>query len=328
MDTKRPTYQNTVLIYGPARSGTSWLSQVLGSTTIPIRFYNEPFFHMPHSSITTTLPEPEGTYALRKDHTALPYTPDLEKDHWLLRSFNSLHETDPDFKFSFRKHLPKVVLRNDKAPKVTLIKEVHSLLALEGILKSLKCKTIVITRNPLYAVDSLLSFRTLAAHMWRKEANFVTSKKFLDRFNISQRNKILAFYLTNVDDGISRKGVLFSKVLTVALLNQMLTQLAIENENVCHIRYETLCENPIDNFKRLGAFVGIITDQPMINFIEQLAESSTQDDGPYSLQKNAKTQIRKPLKFITTDEMNELESILKELIPENKLVQPLRVLSI
>jgi hypothetical protein len=286
------------LIIGPGRSGTSWLSRVMAKTASPITFLNEPLH-----PFRIKLP-----YRSKWDHTALKYSKHLSLQSPLIQLY-SLLSRDQD---SWKHYLPaKIVVRNDKNAKYTLIKEVHSLLATEAILNHFNCPTILITRNPVYVVDSVLSFRGLEAPIWRTESEHVTQPEFLERFRFSNKDEIIAAYNQFNDHPKNRAGVIIAKAITVAMINKMLRNLAQEYDNALHITYEGLCEDPVKKFKSLASFLTFEMGPDFENLLKSSLNEEMSSDNPYSIFKNTRAQLNRPLRFLKTEEAQLVTDILK-----------------
>jgi hypothetical protein len=286
------------LIIGPGRSGTSWLSSVLAKTASPITFLNEPLH-----PFRIRLP-----YTGKWDHTAVKYSKSLSPQNPLIQLYSILSNHRDDW----TQYLPtETIIRKDRKAKYTLIKEVHSLLATEALLNYFNCPTILITRNPVYVVDSVLSFRGLEAPIWRTEAEDIIAPEFLERFNFSNKDKIIAIHHKFKDRPKNRTGVIIAKAVTVAMINKMLKNLAQEYDNALHITYEELCADPVEKFKALASFLTFERGSNFDNLLKSSLKEEMSSDNPYSIYKNSQAQLNRPLKFLETDEVHLVTDILK-----------------
>ena len=308
-------HQNQIFVFGPARSGTSWLADTLSLADGALAYYKEPLFHLKSHGAKACLSKPAGSYAMQEDHTALPFQKRLAPNHWLAQAYQDLVEAGAGGDRLLRRTDQPILLRKDPQPDWVLIKEVHALLAIEAVVERFAAKTILITRDPIYAVDSLLSFRPLNAHMWRKEAHFVCEQNFLEHFGLPEE-AIQAYYAEFVDDGQNRKSVIFSKVMTVALLNHMLHQIAQTHQQVKLVTYADLCAHPLEQFKAISNFCGLQMGTQMINFIRNSTKAQSASSDPYAVQRETKKQVNRPLRFITAEEATAMRSKINQLIPE------------
>ncbi|MBL4710660.1 MAG: sulfotransferase domain-containing protein [Flavobacteriales bacterium] len=308
---------NNVLVLGPARSGTSWLSKVLSHADNVRVFFNEPLFHI-HPPLPFGKSTNQTPYFLRDDHSSAPYTRYFSKEHALYCVYQSL--LSPCFNGSKLLHEAErdIMQLNPQASGKILIKEVHALMASEALVSSWKGPIIMTTRNPVFAVDSLLHYRTPKAHMWRKEAQHICEDSFLQRFFPDKSVVIKSYFKQHIDDGQSRSNVIMSKVLTVAIINHMLHTLAKENKGVYFIQYEDLCRSPEVNFTQIAKFCKLQMGSTMKDFIRKSSTTDLiNDPTPYSLLRNSADMLIRPLKFIKESELKNINSMLKTCDLEN-----------
>ncbi len=289
LDEDTPRAEGLRLIIGPGRSGTSWLSRVLAKTSSPITFLNEPLH-----PFRIKLP-----YNGKWDHTAVKYSKTLSPKSPLIKLYSILlNHSD-----NWRQYLPaKIVVRSDNKTKFTLIKEVHSLLATEALLNHFNCPTILITRNPVYVIDSALSLGGLKTPIWRTESEYVNDSEFLEAFNFSKKNEIIETLEKFKDSPDNRKGVIISKMVTVAMINRMLKISAQKYDNAVHITYEDLCSNPVEKFKALASFLTIEKGPDFYNLLNDSFIKKSYSYDPYSIFRNTNEQLDRPLKFLKEKE--------------------------
>jgi hypothetical protein len=284
------------LILGPGRSGTSWLSKVLGKTNIPLRFINEPLYHY----------SPKLQFSKRYDHTAISYQPNMRDDHPLLKAYQSFTFSS----FDWKKYLPsQLLLRDDREFSICLIKEVHSLLATEALLKKLKCQTIFITRDPLYVVDSLLSFRGLDAPIWRNETKYIREGHFLERFLPGRKNNIRKKLWAAKLNLNKRERVTTEKVLTVAVINKMLEKLALHFSHVTHISYEKICAKPNEVISYASNFLNLEAGKETFRYLKATQSVANQND-PYSVFRDTRGQLTRAFRFLSLAEVKTLRRML------------------
>ncbi len=287
------------LILGTGRSGTSWMGKVLSKSQTSLRFFNEYLYHV----------TPKLRFSFKKDHTAIPYCQSLDDNHPLIKSYKVLTHPDYDLNKFLPKHLKKLMLRNDKNFSICLIKEVHSLLATEALLDKFKCHAVIITRNPIYVVDSLLCFRPLNDYMWDNESKYITDNLFLNTY-FPQNNTTIKKYIES-NQGNKRQQIIMRKTLTVAVLNKMLEQIAKKFNFVLHIKYEDLCKNPQENFARAAEFLSLEFKGEMEKFLKKtMQKTKDSEKDHYSVFRDTKKQLNRPFKFLTRDEVREAKEML------------------
>jgi hypothetical protein len=288
------------LILGPGRSGTSWLSSVLSRSSTPLRFVSEPLHPF----------RPKLPYSSTYDHTAVPYRPSIEEDSPLVRVYMALTSRDD----SLSRALPEETLRrDDKSFSVCLIKEVHSLLATEALVKTLRCPVIFLTRDPVYVVDSLMSFRGLNAPIWRDEANYVRERLFLSRFFGDEGEMIKEAYRRNDRELNRRTRAITEKVLTVAIINKMLHILSNDTDIVHHIEYEELCRKPSETVARAAEILSLEVSGEMVAYLGRTQRKKEGDVGPYSVFRETSKQPTRRLRFVAAEEAKEARGSLRQL---------------
>lgn len=292
--------QRLRLVLGVGRSGTSWLSRVLSHTSTPIRFFNEFLFRY----------RPKLIFSDRHDHTAIKYKPTLPEKHPLVYAYRTL--TVPKSRSWSKLGVNKHPLRDDSNWEVCLVKEVHALLGTEALVKRLECPSLFIARDPIYVVDSLLSFRGLEAPIWRNEYAYITAPQFLDRFFPSHADVICRHCTVISNSDTVRRKIILSKTLTVGLINKMLRILAQELGFVRHIRYEELCRAPVQVFSEAANFLRLEVGPEMLDFLEETQSSTPMSqNNPYSVFRDITAQLERPLRFVLDSEAKEMEALLE-----------------
>jgi len=287
------------LILGPGRSGTSWLSRVLAKSGTRLRFFNEPLFHI----------QPKLPFSNKFDHTALPYCPAIDSTHPLAMAYAGLALPHIDWAH----HLPDgILLRDDKDFSVCLIKEVHSLLATEALLKYLQSPCLVITRNPVYVIDSLLAVSGVGAPVYKNEACYINDKVFLNRYLPGAASRIQGYLDANDVQSKDIMQVAISKALTVGVMNRMLEIIAEESPCVLHIRYEHLCETPFEIFSRASRFLSLDFDLEMQKFLSETQSVKESEKSPYSVFRDTTRQLNRPMKVLSETQRDEILNILAD----------------
>jgi hypothetical protein len=286
------------LVLGMGRSGTSWLANMIAHTSTPITFYNEPLH-----SFKYKLP-----FNQTDEYTACGYYEKLDEKNplaVLYRLFSSKA-------FNFKKYnISKKQIRNDAVSKYILIKEVHSLLATEGLINFFDCNAVCITRNPLYVVDSLFSFTDINTVLWTYElAYFKNNKNFFKRFKFPNPD-FLHRVLHEYDSSNGKRiDIIILKILTVAIINHMLKVFAEENKKTIHITYENLCLNPEKEILPVLDLFGFNV-QGVLEYIKESSKEVLNENDPYSLFRVSKSQPKKDFKFLNVKEISTAISILE-----------------
>ena len=281
-----PKLSNLLLVIGPGRSGTSWLAEMISNSQNNILYLNEPL-----SFLKLSLP-----FYYKYDQTVTRYKKLFHPTNPLYISYKLL--SNPYFSIDGNVNRERVKYIG-KSTEFILIKEVHSLLATEALINHLKCPIILITRNPIYVVDSLLFLQGLKSTLWQAEKKLLTSSKFLNRIkynNQSLLKKFLNHYSTN-----NRFDIIITKIIIVSVLNKFLITLSSEYDTVKHIDYDSLCKNTNEILNNCLHFFNL-KNQNIKSTINIFSTALATSD-PYSVFKNPKEQLNKKMKFISKNEI-------------------------
>lgn len=295
------TAQNLRLVLGAGRSGTSWLARTLASTESPIRYCHE----------FLTYVRPKYFFSKKNDYTATPYFPELAAFDPLVKLYKYTTLQNVDWEKLMPKYSSRQIHRDDADFKFVLHKEVHALLATEGLLSQLKCPAIVITRNPIYNVDSLFNYQPLSSIIWRNEAEYIKDPLFLERF-VPENKKILTGILEKYpDDGKNRTNVIISKIVTVASINKMLRTISAEYDNIMHIEYENLCKQPKKLFKECADFLEFEFGTQAQNNLDRTLIAKEKSN-PMSICRDSQSQADRKLYFLSPEEVDLARKIITE----------------
>jgi hypothetical protein len=294
--------KNFRFIFGVGRSGTSWLAKVLAKTDTPIRYFHEILFH-----ISPKIPLSENY-----DHTSINYTPDINMEHILARKYIETLLKDKDWSKTLSKLSP--VVRNDKDFNFVLHKEVHALLATEGLIKLFNCPVILITRNPIKVIDSLLFAQGYDTIYLVNEVRYVSDiiKNGVLEYLDNRKIESVLNRLENESFESKHSAVIFKKIITVDIINKIFRQLAKIYDNVKLINYEDLLIEPWPIFKECARFFNFEVGNNMYEYYRTLS-SKEEYDNPYSLKRIRKNQIQKNLKIIKPYEERYILELLNEL---------------
>ncbi|MFZ5759348.1 MAG: hypothetical protein ACOY32_06950 [Thermodesulfobacteriota bacterium] len=288
-------------ILGNGRSGTSWFARVMSQSATPLRYCHE----------IITYARPAYYFSRTYDYVACPYRTELADDDPLVLYYALTTHPDLNWQSFLGARYPRQVRRDDDNFTYALHKEVHALLATEGLVKKFQCPTIVITRNPLYNIDSLFSYQDISSIIWRNEAQYIKDPLFLQNYFPDNGDKIIEQLEKHPDNGFNRHDVLVSKTITVAVINAMLRQLGDRSPWVSHVAYERLCDNPLDIFHECAVFLGLrFDDQTRTLLAETMMKQDDRLD-PMSVHRDTKMQQSRPFRFLTPEEARVLQSILE-----------------
>jgi hypothetical protein len=279
-----PEQQRLRLILGVGRSGTSWVSQMLFKTPLRSRCFSEPLFHM-----TPRLP-----FHRKGDHTAVRYE-NIPARHPLLRAYGLLahRQFDPAGLHG--------VVRDEAGWEICLVKEVHALLAAEGLLRAWGIPTVFILRDPIYVIDSLLAAQTLQTNYLDHEIEAVQEPAFLKRF-APDREEVLRRVFAEAARQEPRRQIIQRKVLCAQLLQEMFLALAAEFPCANTWRYEQCCQAPEPSFRAIAEALSIPWDDAMKKSLAETTQADATSSQPYSIVRNTAQQTDRPLKFFSSAE--------------------------
>jgi len=287
------------LILGVGRSGTSWVSQVLFKTPMPCRCFSEPLFH-----IVPPLP-----FQKSGDHTALGYQP-FQTGHPLLRAYQLLADRQ------FAGTAVQTLQRNDAGWEACVVKEVHSLLGTEGLLRQWRTPTAFILRDPVYIIDSLFAAQTLQTIYLDHEVEAVQAGPFVERF-VPKREAEIQRRFADAARREPRLRLILGKVLCVQLLQEMFSVLAAEFPSARVLRYEELCAAPRAGFLALAATLSIPWDDAMDAYLSHTTAADVTSSDPYSVVRNTSEQSARALKFLSASEAAACREALQAITGDN-----------
>ena len=288
------------LILGLGRSGTTWLARVLASSPTPLRFFEEPLFHM----------KPELCFNEGSDHTAIDYNPPQQVIERLLLAYGLLGVKNFDWD---RLGIKKFLIRDDTGFQACLVKEVHGLMACEQIVDHLQCPILFIIRDPIRVVDSLIHAQSFdSVYLDAESRQLPLNKRFLKTFFPVNFQEITDTYSWISNIRFHRKKIILRKVLTAGVLTEYFKLISKRFRNTSLITYEQLCLNPWVFFPQLAEFLKIVWDHTSeIQLQESMRKNSTSHD-PYSIFQDTKMQINRTLAVLSNEEKKAGESILRE----------------
>lgn len=286
------------VILGLGRSGTTWVGKMLATSQSKLRYFEEPLYHI----------KPELCFTDTYDHTAIDYhSRSLESDR-LLWAYQIL--TTPNSDWSSM-GIQNSLKRDDPEFDVCLVKEVHALLATEQLITAFECPIILLIRNPLYIVDSIIHAQSLhAVYLDEESRKIPLDLIFLTRFFPHDTENIKNAYQQINRTTPQRKKIILRKILTAAVITEYLKQISNKSKNVLLIQYEDICLNASDEYCRIANFLKIKWDNENEKKLNETMNKNSDPSDPYSISRVTKKQINKELKVLTDDERKSAEKIL------------------
>lgn len=290
------------LILGIGRSGTTWTGKVLSTTTTPIRFFEEPLYYIK--------PRFPSLWFNKHDHTAVNYIKTISANHYLYRTYKYL--TTPKYSWKLL-GVNESLKRNDIQSKFCLIKEVHSLLATETLLKKIDTKTIIITRDPIYIADSLFNAQKISTKYLVDETKMIKKNKPFLGYVLGKENlkKILKTFKIIKIIKNKREKIIFEKILTITILTKYLQKISHDSKKTYLISYEKLCQNPEKYFSEMSSYLSLGWNEKKFNEIKKASYTKKESNNPYSIHRNTKKQINHPLKILKQNEVRKINDLLK-----------------
>jgi hypothetical protein len=282
------------LILGIGRSGTTWIANTIARTRTPIRYLEEPLPHLiPRLAFNSTY-----------DHTAIRH--DQRHTKRLLTAYNCfLAESTTEKNFS----KDKVLIRDDNNYEKVLVKEVHSLLAVERIQKDLNAKILFVKRDPLKIVDSLFYAQGLSTPYLCDESKYVKDTKFLKHFFKERSGDIEKFtqQASKVTD--TKIGIASEKASTICLIQKIYENALRLNSNGMIVDYKEIVDKPDAAFRTISNFFDVSYVDGSFNF----DSSKTETNSPYSIVRSTSSQLNKPLKYFEDSEAKAIENHISNL---------------
>lgn len=278
------------LVIGPGRSGTSWLASMLSETSTPTWYLNEPIAHFPYRM----------PFYHKYDQSAVNYISKLNEYNPLTKAYKLLTNTN-----FIEEQLPNERLkRKSNQPEAILIKEVHSLLATEAIVNYFNVPCVVITRNPLYVVDSNITTFGLNCHLYEAETNSIFNDNFIDKFNI---NKEVVKYYKSTLPVKDKEKIITQYLIRIGIINKFLKTIAHNNSNCIHVNYENLITNTEFYLKDIIEKIHL-SDTNINNIIKKFTDTNHSSER-FSVIKKSKNQLNKEIQNISLTKQKEFENL-------------------
>ncbi len=271
------------LVLGLGRSGTTWVSNTLARSRTPLRFLEEPLYHV----------RPKLKFNTSPDHTAIKFSEYFSVNHPLVRIYRIF--CHPDTKLQY---LPgQFVKRNDTQFDLVLVKEVHGLLATEALAETLNIPILVITRNIFSTIDSLIKAQSIDTPYLVNEYKLIKDNNFLSYYFPGEK-KILQTAFEQIDLIKDKEDrLLLEKLVTSFIITKMFEKISRKTKNILLKTYEDLCNHPNENYAQIADFFSMDYREDNYIFSGSVSESD-EDKDHYSLIRNTEQQVYKPLSSI------------------------------
>ncbi|MCX7049699.1 MAG: sulfotransferase domain-containing protein [Candidatus Sumerlaeota bacterium] len=287
--------------FGLARSGTTFLSDVLALTSSRVRYLREPLPRVKNL--------PSNAYA---EAWFVPPRKGAEEIRWARNVIESVAESNQMLRDDL---VAKTVYRDDPSPEFIIIKEVHALLTFAQIIEGLDFKAVAITRNPLRTLDSYFSGHTKEQRTYMvDEYGYIHEylKLAAKRRDNELLNKALgklspraAAYLRRplwMTNELSRQACMTD------LASKALEAWAEMDSRITLVRYDELCLNPIEETRRFFNFLDLGFSESTEAGLKQLTEGK--NTGYYDTKKNSMEMLNRSFRVITPALQKSLGKLL------------------
>ena len=316
-----PKQSGLRLILGLGRSGTTWLSSAIGQTETPIRFSMEGLLAF----------RPKVRLSRFKDRGAAPYVSSIDENHPLAKFYASVAAEDLEVTQAC---MEGPIVRNDRDPHCTIVKEVHALLATEALVEHIQCPTVIITRDPLRIIDSLFARDGVQSHYLNRETEqflggrIVSKKGWRRTIPASRRpanTELLARYFEGREDQVHRVAAfvraqsdlrtrtVLAKIVTAGLMSDMLQQIAAESSHCRHVTYRQLCQQPLETVWSVADDFNIDCGERVRTFLRESTSRQTRSADKFPVYRDRFQIDGKPFRFLTDLEVKLSRSLLAEI---------------
>jgi hypothetical protein len=297
-----------VFVLGMARSGTTWLGDLLGMTATAVKYIDEPFTKLRKDLLAQIS---DGKYSRP---WFLPFNC---KEEQITNVQDIIHQIETSNSVFQERLLDHVLKNNDEHPHLLLIKDVHNLGVYPRIVSGFNnYRSVVITRDIKRVLDSFLntfgfnrpyleSEYRFVRHCLRK--NKATGNRYLDE-TLADLPKDLKRYLK------SRKSFYKNEVMSRAVIEQImlnyLCKWADQDDRVMHVTHEELCQRPVEVTKTIYAHCELQLDGTMGTMENRVLEKSRgNNSGKFATSKNSKEVLTQGFKVLDEKMLEELSSM-------------------
>jgi hypothetical protein len=193
-----------------------------------------------------------------------------------------------------------------------LVKEVHALLDVENVARLLNCPVVLISRDPLRIVDSLLHSQGVETILWENEFTYFQNSDVLVHYFPDRAQDI-----QNAADCIKtypdKERTILKKIFCACMLRSMFRTVSIRLENVKYVEYEDLCSDPIGMVSKVAEFFNFEFKASILPFLCETLNDKGQEHDPYSVFRNTSQQLGKAYKFLSKSEIVLARNLIEQL---------------
>jgi hypothetical protein len=288
---------NLRLVLGVGRSGTTWIGKTLARSKTPLVYLEEPIFHV----------IPSTCLHLGGDHTAIPYSSITDKRHERLLNTYQMFANSP-----YHRQLLNIrnfpIKKDDDDPKIVLIKEVHSLMATEFLVRKLACPVLAVQRNYITVVDSLMNFSGLDDIYLQGEFSALEKTPFLDTYFPDRKSEIVNVKRTIERHQNMRERSILKKALVVYIIQQMFDIVAKRNSNILVIAYEEILGDRDTHFRSLSKFFDMEYTDGNYDFAKQSATHSNPNN---DIARSDNDILIRRNKFLSDNDVNYIQEMIE-----------------
>jgi hypothetical protein len=280
--------------FGLGRSGTTLLGRLLALTSSPTRFVSELC-----PGIPDRIPNPV-------------FMVDPKDAATTARVRDTIVELGLG-KLPFSEEQAYRIERNEPDAEILLIKDIHSLLAYPAIVAGLEdWRAVVILRETTRTLDSYFF-----GHSPKRRRYLVEEYKFIANYLSQVRDDaLIGPSLATLRPTVARyfrrphmfTSELFRQAAATEFVNHFLEHWASEEDRLTHIRFEDLCRNPLEETIRVLEFLDLEYEGETLEEIKRMTSGNS--DEYYATDKDSKSILGQPYKYLGNRQLNRLERFL------------------
>ena len=290
------------LVLGTGRSGTTWVADVLSATSTPLRYLSEPLYQW----------IPELKLSLENDHTAVRFGDVREQDHSLIDVYRSFAQPRMKWADHFTIDPRFKVKRDDRNFRYCLVKEVHALLDVENIARNLGCPIVLISRDPLRIVDSILYNQGTDVTLWDNEFAYLRDEAVIANY-FRDRIQVILGAGEAIELCPNRKKIILKKIFCAFLLREIFRTVAGHLKNVRYVDYEDLCKSPMPLLREIADFFGLEYESSIEPALNRTMRETGKVYNPYSIFRNTKEKHCDPYKFLDKHDLQYASELINKL---------------
>ncbi|MEJ1398024.1 MAG: hypothetical protein RPU52_10965 [Candidatus Sedimenticola sp. (ex Thyasira tokunagai)] len=236
-------------------SGIDYLAQLMKKSLVPIDIHDGPLDNL----------TPRLFFNKDRDSLALDYSKTLPDDHPLFHIYDLLtHQSIREFR--------KQQTSPRGQTKFCIIKETHALLGTEALLRTMKCKMLLLIDDPLSIVAQQIDLYGLDSTYLKREKNSVQQPEFLTRFLRKNYKPVRHAFHNARKKSDPRERVIIERVLTVALIQHMFRMLALRYPSLVTVVARHDISSTPERFQKVLTFLTDSSSQEVIDdFMEEVS---------------------------------------------------------